>query len=276
MSGSVFHRYRQIRKADLTMGQTFYLVTLNMFVGNNANAWPSQATIAKAMNAGMRSVRKWQRELTEMGVIRVESGSGRWRPNRYSLDLSKLPLNAAPHAALNDSNTAPHAYGIRHHMPVNAASHADRTIKKDHLKDQSEFPDELGTSDSFKTAWNEWTQYRAEKRKNLTTSTIQKQLAKLAKWGPERAVAAIHNSIEQGWAGLYEPKLVNDGTTCDFGDVRSVILREYSPDVRNTTGVQAALTPAQFAAAKTVGLDRIVRSRADDKRIATEYRRAIG
>ena len=67
-----------------------------------------------------------------------------------------------------------------------------------------------------------------------------------------------------------------NGTTCDFADVHRAVVDHYQPDVKDTAAVQAALTPTQFAAAKSVGLDRIARSRADDKRIATEYRRAIG
>jgi hypothetical protein len=36
--------------------------------------------------------------------------------------------------------------------------------------------------------------------------TQEKQLSKMAKWGPDRAIAAINLSIEKGWTGIFEPK----------------------------------------------------------------------
>ena len=92
MGESVFERDRRIRNADLTMGQTFYLTTLNQFVGGNGHAWPSQPTIAAAMNASERAVRKWQTELEAMGVIRVDGRRGRTATNQYRLCLESLPL----------------------------------------------------------------------------------------------------------------------------------------------------------------------------------------
>lgn len=67
------------------------------------------------------------------------------------------------------------------------------------------FPENLNT-ESFAKAWLEWEQHRTEKRQSLTPSTIEKQLAKLAKLGHERAIAAINHSIENGYIGIFEPK----------------------------------------------------------------------
>ena len=90
MAETVFDRDKRIRNAALTMGQTFYLCTLNQFVGKNADAWPSQTTIAAAMNATKRGVQKWQSELEAAGVIRVDVGKGRASTNRYRLNLEAL------------------------------------------------------------------------------------------------------------------------------------------------------------------------------------------
>lgn len=107
VADTVFDRDRRIRSARLTMAQTFYLVTLNQFVGKNPDAWPSQTTLAAAMNATRRGVQKWQTELEQLGVIQVDVGRGRNSTNRYRIDLSALPLNEEPRSALNDEHSAP-------------------------------------------------------------------------------------------------------------------------------------------------------------------------
>ena len=176
---SVFTRDRLIRAAQLSMAQTFYLTTMNQFVGNNPDAWPSQTTIANAMNAAPRSVRKWQAELEAIGVIQVQVGKGRSSTNRYRLNLNSLPLNEEPHAY--------------------------RKNNKDPKKNQGViFPAEL-QSDAFRDSWESWSKHRREIRKKLTPSTVAKQLTKLSRIGEQRAVAAIDHSIEKGYTGIFEP-----------------------------------------------------------------------
>ncbi len=63
----------------------------------------------------------------------------------------------------------------------------------------------------FSAAWSRWTLHRAEKRKPLTPSTTEAQLAKLAAWGPVRATQAIEASIEAGWTGIFEPTQNGNG-----------------------------------------------------------------
>ena len=65
------------------------------------------------------------------------------------------------------------------------------------------FPSEL-SSDLFKKAWGRWTAHRKEIKKTLTPSTTKAQLKKLAAWGEARAIAAIDQSIEAGWTGIFE------------------------------------------------------------------------
>lgn len=279
---SVFARDRRIRSARLTMSQTFYLTTLNQFVGKNSDAWPSQTTIASVMNAAPRSVRKWQTELEAIGVIQVKVGKGRSSTNRYRLNLNSLPVNKEPHAALSDEsetkrgttcrpNEEPRAYAMRNHMPT------ERT-RKEQVKEQSvSFPESLRTKE-FSEAWNEWTQHRQEIRKTLKPMAVTKQLNKLDKWGETRAIAAINHSIEQGYTGLFEPNgLSSTGhghPADDWQTVLQIVCQKYSPDLRNTADVQAVLTPEQFKAAQTVGLSRIANTDKFDKDTPAAYRAA--
>ena len=79
------------------------------------------------------------------------------------------------------------------------------------------FPPELDTA-LFAEAWTEWEFYKREGKKTLTTSTANKQLAKLAKMGHDSAVEAIYRSIENGWIGLFDRNQDNNrvvGVTID-------------------------------------------------------------
>jgi uncharacterized protein YdaU (DUF1376 family) len=67
-------------------------------------------------------------------------------------------------------------------------------------------PSSLSSSSSFLSSWDEWVIYRKKIKKTMTPMTQEKQLSKMAKWGPDRAIAAINLSIEKGWTGIFEPK----------------------------------------------------------------------
>jgi len=213
---TVFGRAKRIRRAQLTMPQTFLLITLNEFIGLNADAWPSQTTIANAMNATCRSVRNWQTELEEIGVLRVDVGKGRSSTNRYRIDFDSLPLKEEPRSALNEEprsgfvpddeiNEEPRSGESRNVVPVNEEPRSYRKNKKEHKKEQGvSFPEKLRTPE-FSEAWQSWIQFRREIKKKLPPSTIAKQLTKLDAWGSSKAVRSIELSIENGWQGLFNP-----------------------------------------------------------------------
>lgn len=74
----------------------------------------------------------------------------------------------------------------------------------------ADLPENLQTK-SFLNAWGEWEQHRKEIGHSLKPTTIAKQLKKLSTWGPERAIAALNHSMENGWHGIFEPKPHNGG-----------------------------------------------------------------
>ncbi len=213
MVESVFDREKRIRGAKLTMGQTFYLVTLNGFIRNNAAAWPSQKAIAWAMNATKRAVRNWQTELEQIGALQVDVGKGRSATNRYRLNLDALEPKPNEKEELSSalsidpdnkrgtqfpSNEEHSSAEMRNSVPTERAG-------KEHKKEQAfSFPEKLNSKE-FSDAWSQWTEYRREIKKKLTASTIEKQLAKLAGFGSAKAVRSIELSIENGWLGLFDP-----------------------------------------------------------------------
>ena len=71
----------------------------------------------------------------------------------------------------------------------------------DHL-----IPPQLRTEE-FQSAWNNWCKFRKEIKHRLTDSTAERQLQKLGRYPPKVAVAAIDESIEKGWMGLFPEKV---------------------------------------------------------------------
>ena len=58
-------------------------------------------------------------------------------------------------------------------------------------------------SEAFAEAWQQWIQYRKEKKKPLTELAIKLQFKDLIAWGEEQSIASIHKTIKSGWQGLF-------------------------------------------------------------------------
>ena len=56
----------------------------------------------------------------------------------------------------------------------------------------------------FRKVFDEWFDYRKEKRWSLPTRTIRAQLKKLSSYGHDRAIECIERTIEKGWLGLWD------------------------------------------------------------------------
>lgn len=70
---------------------------------------------------------------------------------------------------------------------------------------KQEIPYWLNT-DAFKETWLEWCGFRKETKKKLTKISVKQQIKKLANMGEVRAIAALENSIANGYQGIVEPK----------------------------------------------------------------------
>ena len=72
--------------------------------------------------------------------------------------------------------------------------------------DEIVLPATLQASEQFRSAWRDWLAYRRECRQSMRGVTIERQLAMLARLGPDVARESIESSIRNGWKGLFEPK----------------------------------------------------------------------
>ena len=82
---------------------------------------------------------------------------------------------------------------------------------KTKTEDPADIPESLDTP-AFRTAWAEWEQYRREKRQALKPTTRRKQLATLSKHPPDVAVAALEESMRQGWTGVFPDRIAEQPT----------------------------------------------------------------
>lgn len=71
------------------------------------------------------------------------------------------------------------------------------------------FDDLPFSSQQFKEIWSDWVAHRKERKQALTPTTRKYQLKKLASMGEARAIAALDNSILNGYQGIFEPTTQN-------------------------------------------------------------------
>ena len=60
-------------------------------------------------------------------------------------------------------------------------------------------------SAGFRTAWENFTRHRVEKKAKMTPTAEKLALQKLAAMGESRAVQALEHSTANGWTGVFEP-----------------------------------------------------------------------
>jgi hypothetical protein len=72
---------------------------------------------------------------------------------------------------------------------------------------------------TFREAWGEWEAHRREKKKPITPRSRTMAFKQLAAMGPARAIAAIENSIANGYQGIFEGKTQQQRDTRPPGPV---------------------------------------------------------
>ncbi len=65
---------------------------------------------------------------------------------------------------------------------------------------------------AFVAVWAQYQQHRKELKRPLTPTATGALLAKLARWGEEKAIQAVRDSIAHGWRGIFEPEPSRNGT----------------------------------------------------------------
>ncbi len=72
-----------------------------------------------------------------------------------------------------------------------------------------ELPEALNTK-AFEAAWSSYLQYlRESKKPPPAPSSVKENWAEMEKWGHDKAIEAIRQTIRNGWKGIFPPKSVS-------------------------------------------------------------------
>jgi hypothetical protein len=80
-------------------------------------------------------------------------------------------------------------------------------------------------SADFKLFWSNWEQHRKEKKAKLTPTARNQQLEKLKDMGEHRAIAALKNSLANGWTGIFEPEQAKPNGYPHKGTQETIVVR---------------------------------------------------
>ena len=92
MATGPYQRARMIHALDLPRGPKALLMTLMTYADADGRCFPSHARLAHDMSCSEKSVRNWQAVVVARGFLKVDSGGGRHKSNRYQLALEN-PVN---------------------------------------------------------------------------------------------------------------------------------------------------------------------------------------
>lgn len=180
----------------------------------DGDAWPDHTTIALSCGCSVRAVLKSLAKLESLGLVVKEKGGGRGHKTSFALPIVNSEqantVSAFTECANSEQPRLETVNAGARNSERPGALYKDEQLNEQHIEQPKRetiatiaFPVELSSPD-FAAAWNTWEKHRREIRKKLTSSTIQKQLKKLAELGEAHAIASIEQSIEKGWTGLFE------------------------------------------------------------------------
>lgn len=159
---------------------------------NERGCYASNGYLGKMLGVGQETIRQGIQNLEEQGLVsRISSESGRTVRTVSTLSFTQPPkkICTAPQENL--------------HPPTEKSVHI--VIDNSNRDKERELP----YGSMFATAWNNWVEYRRQRKKPLTKMTIDKQVQSLATIGETRAIAVINMSIERGWLGLFPDAVKN-------------------------------------------------------------------
>jgi len=161
--------------------------------------YASNAYLCEVVGCNKRHIQGLINVLVERGlVVRSEIGSG---------NAKTRLLTTAATLALQAGTPCTPAHPPMHHSASPPCTGVHPNKKEDKKEDKNTPLPPWG--EGMAKAWNEWVEFRKEKKAKLTSSSILKQFELLASLSSEdEAVDCIQQSIRNGWQGLFPPRHV--------------------------------------------------------------------
>jgi len=226
---------------DLSSTEVTVLIYLCAFANaKTGQCNPSQSTLASRARLTRRSAVRALNGLEEKGYIERKQNfrsDGGATSCSYIINLQKLPEHHPASVAIGVTqshrgcDTVSQGYdtesqGVGHSVIGGVTQcHTNQELESGiELKDKPPLPPKGGTvakarkqtfdpktmttPDTLNAdAWNEWIDYRVDKRKPVTQVSAKKQVAMLAGYSFETQQQMVDASIANGWQGLFPPKV---------------------------------------------------------------------
>lgn len=166
--------------------------------GHTRECFPSIDTLAKDSCAGRMTVIRAIQGLEAAGLISIRKQDG--KANRYDLHTSTTVIPVSERDP-SQSDTPP--VSERYPTSTTVIPEQERTGKN--RKRGLSREDAIALGEGI-PRWEEWVDHRIELKKPLTQRSLTMQIEKLANFSKAEQEAAIRQSIESGWQGLFPEK----------------------------------------------------------------------
>lgn len=167
---------------------------------NDAGCFASNAYLSKHLGLGVRQLQAILADLEVAGlVIRIEEGGRRIIRTVEKVALQKALTGGAVNCMGGVKKTA--GGGCR---KLHTYSKVDIKEDKDTGSNAPWVTPLPFDSESFSKAWSSWIDYRKQLKKPLKDATVKAQWNEFIKWGEQKSIQSIEQSIKNGWQGLFD------------------------------------------------------------------------
>jgi hypothetical protein len=166
------------------------LIVLANRADKKGQSFPSHASLATDCGVTTRAIQKPLAALEESDLITIERRfkDGIKTSNLYTVKAVFDVGNVVPIVGNEVPNRRElRSVGVGNEVPIK------HPVVNTHLNTQVK-------------GWDEWVSYRTEIKKQMTPATVKKQIKFLERFSPDQQQIIIDQSIQNGWAGLFEPK----------------------------------------------------------------------
>lgn len=182
---------------------------------NDDGCFASNAYLSRHLGLGERQIRNILQELDEANLITRVEINGR-RVIRTVEKMAVVKALGEEENCLGGRKNIATGGGKKLPTYNKEDNKGDKdtgtaSVMKKVIKDLDSIPwtsDLPFSSEAFSKAWQSWIDYRKELKKPLKDATVKAQWREFAKWGEQKSIASIEQSIKNGWQGLFEPKQV--------------------------------------------------------------------
>lgn len=161
---------------------------------------------ASALQRICKGIPKALEELCEAGILKVED-------DKIIISFLDIQLNEFQDTSEKRRNAANKRWNDASALQVQSKSNAIREEKRREKKRREEENGGwvLPFGDEFKKTWNEWVEYRKQKKQKLTLLGAKKQIKLLSDFHEEAAIKMLNQSMFNGWTGIFPLKDQNNG-----------------------------------------------------------------